>query len=621
MLSRSRLFLCVGALVVWGTLLLVPGGLSAATYYVDPLSGADSNTGLTRAQAWQHIPGTYKNDDSGFVAASGWVVINAGDTVRVRSGTTITNRLLVSADWYRNGTSSAPVTIMRDSTWGTGAVTFDGTSQTLALFEPLVFVWQRNYVHIDGATPGGIVIQNSKARGFQGTGTSESSKMTGLSVANVKLFNNVEFNVNVQRNDSFLFQNVEIDGNHQNGPYSGGFMIGDNTYGCSNGTVADCESYNNGDVPGTSPGGTNTWIGFWATNSTNITFLGCVSHDNKGNGYDTGVVGSPPSVVTNNIKYVDCESYNNSNGFSCNLDDITGTANFWYVNCISWTNGAGWIIYQGPSAHVYNCLTTGNAWGIYIDAPTFTHRSTVVDIKNTIFYRNDRTGYATYPWDLWTHHTESLALTSDYNDFEQGNQSTCISWDGAEIFEPYYYNSTDAPGSVTRNWYKNHRQDAHSVCSVDNRFADFVNPAAHDYHLAAASSLIGKGVVINNQAIPEVSKDFDGNARPSSGPWDIGPYQHKPTACTFSLNPAGASFGPSGGSGSVSVATSSSSCAWTAVANNPWIAVTSRGSGTGTGSVSYRVAANTGAARTGSITIAGHMLTVTQAADPPRRRN
>ena len=143
---------------------------------------------------------------------------------------------------------------MRDAAWGSGPVTFDGTGQTRAKYDPMFFVWKRDYVTIDGVTAGGFVIQNSKSRGFQATGLSEAVKMEGLVVKNMKLFNNVEFNVNVQRNDSFIFQNIEIDGNHQNGSLSGGFMIGDNTYGCSNGQVIDCQSYNNGDAPGTSPG-------------------------------------------------------------------------------------------------------------------------------------------------------------------------------------------------------------------------------------------------------------------------------------------------------------------------------------------------------------------------------
>jgi hypothetical protein len=60
--------------------------------------------------------------------------------------------------------------------------------------------------------------------------------------------------------------------------------------------------------------------------------------------------------------------------------------------------------------------------------------------------------------------------------------------------------------------------------------------------------------------------------------------------------------------------TTTTGCAWTAGSNASWITVTSGSPGTGNGSVGYTVAANTGALRTGTVTIAGHPFTVTQAA-------
>jgi all-beta uncharacterized protein len=70
-------------------------------------------------------------------------------------------------------------------------------------------------------------------------------------------------------------------------------------------------------------------------------------------------------------------------------------------------------------------------------------------------------------------------------------------------------------------------------------------------------------------------------------------------------------------SGSVSVF-SESGCAWTAASGSSWITITS-GSGSGNGKVTYAVAADpNGAPRTGTITIAGQTVTLTQV--PPKRR-
>ncbi len=85
------------------------------------------------------------------------------------------------------------------------------------------------------------------------------------------------------------------------------------------------------------------------------------------------------------------------------------------------------------------------------------------------------------------------------------------------------------------------------------------------------------------------------------------------STCSFSLSSTTQSFGPGGGSATVAVNTPGSCCVWTAASNDNWITITSGSSGTGSGTVNYSVAANTtGAARTGTMTIAGQTFTVTQ---------
>lgn len=82
-------------------------------------------------------------------------------------------------------------------------------------------------------------------------------------------------------------------------------------------------------------------------------------------------------------------------------------------------------------------------------------------------------------------------------------------------------------------------------------------------------------------------------------------------SCSYSLNLTSQSFTPSAGTGSVAVA-AGSGCTWTASSNAAWITITSGGSGNGNGTVNYSVAANTGAARSGTMTIAGQTFTVSQ---------
>lgn len=96
----------------------------------------------------------------------------------------------------------------------------------------------------------------------------------------------------------------------------------------------------------------------------------------------------------------------------------------------------------------------------------------------------------------------------------------------------------------------------------------------------------------------------------------IYPMPAAPPPCTWSIAPTSAAFPFGGGSASVAVTASASTCAWTAVSNAAFINITAGSSGTGSGNVSYAVAANGAAApRTGTLTIAGQTLSVSQDAD------
>ena len=80
---------------------------------------------------------------------------------------------------------------------------------------------------------------------------------------------------------------------------------------------------------------------------------------------------------------------------------------------------------------------------------------------------------------------------------------------------------------------------------------------------------------------------------------------------TLNINPTSQNFSASGSNGIVNVS-SSGSCGWTATSNASWIGITSGASGTGNGTVGFTIAANTGAQRTGTLTIVGQTFTVMQ---------
>jgi hypothetical protein len=81
--------------------------------------------------------------------------------------------------------------------------------------------------------------------------------------------------------------------------------------------------------------------------------------------------------------------------------------------------------------------------------------------------------------------------------------------------------------------------------------------------------------------------------------------------CTYSLNPAAAAYGINGGSGSVAI-TAPAGCVWTATTDQPWLSITSATSGSGNGTVTYSVAANSAGLRTATLTIGGKAFPITE---------
>ncbi|MBI3651642.1 MAG: fibronectin type III domain-containing protein [Acidobacteria bacterium] len=86
-------------------------------------------------------------------------------------------------------------------------------------------------------------------------------------------------------------------------------------------------------------------------------------------------------------------------------------------------------------------------------------------------------------------------------------------------------------------------------------------------------------------------------------------------SCSYTISPTSQAMSASGGTGSVNVS-AGAGCTWTALSNDLWITVTSGASGTGNGVVGYSVTANSGAARSGTVTIAGQTFTLNQASAP-----
>jgi sugar lactone lactonase YvrE len=87
--------------------------------------------------------------------------------------------------------------------------------------------------------------------------------------------------------------------------------------------------------------------------------------------------------------------------------------------------------------------------------------------------------------------------------------------------------------------------------------------------------------------------------------------------CIYSISPGGQVFSSASGTGSIEV-TTQPGCTWTASSGLAWASIASGGSGTGSGTVTYRVQSNaSGSARSGTLTIAGRPFNLEQLGVPP----
>lgn len=83
--------------------------------------------------------------------------------------------------------------------------------------------------------------------------------------------------------------------------------------------------------------------------------------------------------------------------------------------------------------------------------------------------------------------------------------------------------------------------------------------------------------------------------------------------CTVAVSPTAMSFSAAGGNGTLNVS-APAGCSWQAVSNVSWITVTRGAGGSGNGTVTFTVGSNsTSSARTGTLTVGGQSVTVSQA--------
>ncbi len=132
-----------------------------------------------------------------------------------------------------------------------------------------------------------------------------------------------------------------------------------------------------------------------------------------------------------------------------------------------------------------------------------------------------------------------------------------------------------------------------------NRTTTYVSPTTLTAAILAADvSGVGTATV-------QVSNPAPGGGLSNSEVFTIS------SGCSYFLNPSAASFPPAASLGSVSV-NAPPGCNWSASTATSFLTITAGATGSGVGTVSFSVAVNSGSGRSGSLTIAGQQVSLTQ---------
>lgn len=172
--------------------------------------------------------------------------------------------------------------------------------------------------------------------------------------------------------------------------------------------------------------------------------------------------------------------------------------------------------------------------------------------------------------------------------------------------------------------------DANAELTVEGALADTASRSASDRLTFSSVNLPPGGVTLPANVTLRISKlrvDLT-NGSPPSTVTVFASFQSLPVSnniltvanvsppCDYELSPVQSSFDADGGSGSFDVS-APPHCDWNASESESWLSIVSGSSGTGNGSVSYRVSANPGrASRSGKIRVGGEDFQVTQAGVP-----
>jgi hypothetical protein len=492
-----------------------------ATYYVDPITGADSQDGLSTITPWKTIPGTRTLDDTTWLHSS-WGSISAsnkiqpGDTIYLKAGESITSaiagKLWIEGTFYSDGTAVAPIEIIVSPSWGSGNFTYNMSGMLGVEFRGMVEV-RVSYLNIKGSSASRrFIIDNAphgNAWGMIIYGTA-GDHITGNEFDHLTIRNGGFGGVDIHYADGWTVSN-SISHNNGDATHGVGFSVGGiSDLLAQNGTFVDSEAYQNG------VGSSDIAHGFLLAGGANIRYIRCKAHSNGRDGFDFGTADNDADA---SATVVDSISYNNSeDGFGINGGTAVSGSNVTgdYINTLSFNNnGSGWHIYDGVTVGIYHSIAHSNGiqssfGGNVMAYSNAGYNAVNLTLRNNIFYK-PKTHVQVYQFG---DSGPDPVIDSDYNIYYPRVSN---SEDGFEI--PWGVTSTyDSPPAFI---------GANDIVGIDSEqlFKSILSTTDYtlnDYRIYSPSSIAYKAG-IDLPGIADAATDKAGRTR--ADPPEIGLYE------------------------------------------------------------------------------------------------
>jgi len=252
-------------------------------------------------------------------------------------------------------------------------------------------------------------------------------------------------------------------------------------------------------------------------------------------------------------------------------------------------------VYAVANGSVYASTNAGGAWTLKSTGITaYVHSLAIASSKPAVLYAGTSAGVF-----LSTNSATSWKAAG-----ETGDSISLVAIDSVHSDTAYAATSVNPDAFVVKV----------NPAGTALLYATYLGGTGLDYALGIALGSSGDAFVTGSAQSPDFPstkgafQTATGALRTTAFVASIGTSN---PACSESVSPSSAFFYASGGPAQFSVV-APSGCKWTPKSTK-WITVTSYG-GPGVGTLAIEVAANTGAARTGSVTIGRDSLTITQAA-------